>query len=103
MKVCVKYFNKFCHCNPLNSNHLQTHFNAVAHWYFCDTHVQEPIAALLRFAATPGSDNPASRYPSLSHHTPRSHFMEERQAMRYIGGVYATTGGQIRNLLILKE
>jgi transposase len=31
------------------------------HWCFCDTHVQEPIAALLRFAATPGSDNPASR------------------------------------------
>ena len=61
MKVCVKYFNEFCHCNPLNSNYLQTHFNAFAHWGFCDTHVQEPIAALLRFAATPGSDNPASR------------------------------------------
>jgi hypothetical protein len=33
----------------------------VAQWCFYDTHVQEPIAALLRFAATPGSDNPSSR------------------------------------------
>jgi hypothetical protein len=31
-----------------------------------------------------GADNPGSRYPSLSHHTPRSHFMEECQAMRDI-------------------
>ena len=30
------------------------------------------------------SDNPGSRYPSLSHHTSRSHFIAERQAMRYI-------------------
>ena len=36
-------------------------YGLVAHWCFCDTHVQEPIAALLRFAATPGSDNPSSR------------------------------------------
>jgi hypothetical protein len=34
-----------------------------------------------------GSDNPGSRYLSLSHHTPRSNFMEERQAMRYISEV----------------
>jgi hypothetical protein len=33
---------------------------------------------------TIGSDNPSSRYPSLSHNTPRSNFIEERQAMRYI-------------------
>ena len=31
-----------------------------------------------------GADNPGSRYPCLSHNTPRSNFIEERQAMRYI-------------------
>ena len=30
MKVCVKYFNKFCHRNPLNFNRLQTHFISMA-------------------------------------------------------------------------
>ena len=34
-----------------------------------------------------GADNPGSRYPSLSHHTPRSHFIAERQAMRSIRGL----------------
>ena len=27
MKVCVKYFNNFCHRNSLNSSRLQTHFS----------------------------------------------------------------------------
>jgi hypothetical protein len=31
-----------------------------------------------------GADNPSSRYPSLSHNTPRSNSIEERQAMRYM-------------------
>ena len=43
-------------------------YGLVAHWCFCDTHVQESIVALLRFAATPGADNPASR--NHPHQTP---------------------------------
>src|SRR5262245_40209615 len=30
MKVCVKYFDNFCHCNPLNLSHLQTHFISIS-------------------------------------------------------------------------
>src|SRR5215471_7291496 len=26
MKVCVKYFSRLCHRNPMYSNYLQTHF-----------------------------------------------------------------------------
>ena len=29
MKVCVKYFDNFYHRNPLNYNHLKTHFISI--------------------------------------------------------------------------
>ena len=45
------------------------------------------VLLLLYLTTTIGSDNPSSRYPSLSHTTPHSHFMEERQAMRSITGL----------------
>ena len=35
MRVCVKCFDNFCHCNLLYSNHLQTHF------YFNDLQEKE--------------------------------------------------------------
>jgi hypothetical protein len=44
----------------------------------------EVVAYVQSFQPAIGSDNPGSRYPSLSHHTPRSHFIAECQAMRYI-------------------
>jgi len=40
-----------------------------------------------------GADNPSSRYPSLSHNTPRSNFIEECQSVHYILGLIRSRVG----------